>query len=403
MLADSVSENASNIPFTILHRDPLTHARRGRLQLKHGTMETPVFMPVGTRGNVRGISAEELETLNSEIMLGNTYHLFERPGIDIIRDMGGLHAFTGWNRNLLTDSGGFQIFSLAHSRKLSDHSVTFRSLLDGTQHELTPERVVQIQEIFGSDIMMMLDECPPAHANYDEVKWAVERTTKWAARGRASQTRDDLQLFPIVQGGIFEDLRRKSLDEIMALESREQPWKGLAIGGLSVGEDKKDFVRILYEMRNWLPEEKPHYLMGVGTPRDLVFGVACGIDMFDCVLPSRNGRHGIVMTRKGRMNLINAKFQRDEKPIDESCSCSVCGRHSRAFLRHLFQVGDTLGGRLATLHNIAYFLDLMRDIRLALDEGRFAAFMNDFLAQEDQIFLGGEKTFGTYPSFSAMS
>ncbi len=354
-------------------------------------------MPVGTRGNVRGLEADAVESLGAEIMLGNTYHLYERPGVDIIKELGGLHAFMSWNRNLLTDSGGFQVFSLAHSRKISDHSVVFRSLLDGQQHELTPEKVVSIQEAFGSDVMMVLDECAAAKASRDEVEWAAQRTTLWAQRARLCQTRDDLLLFPIVQGGIFEDLRKKSLDDLLALETPTQPWKGVAVGGLSVGEDKADFVRILNSLRPHLPEDRPHYLMGVGTPKDLVFAVACGIDMFDCVLPSRNGRHGIVMSKSGRMNLINAQYRNDNRPIDESCSCAVCLRHSRAFLRHLFQVGDNLAGRLATLHNVAYFMDLMSEIRRHIAAGTFSSFMRDFLVRDDQRFLGGEKGFNDYP------
>lgn len=377
--------------------DSASYARTGVLSLPHGQVQTPVFMPVGTRGAVRGLAAFDMEDLDAEIMLGNTYHLFERPGVPILQKLGGLHSFMSWKRPLLTDSGGFQVFSLANNRKMSEEGVEFRSPLNGNKYFLSPEIVIDTQEAFGSDIMMILDECPPPTATYEEVNWAVERTTRWAKRAKDHQKRDELSLFPIVQGGVFSDLRRKSLEQLLALESSTHPWRGIAVGGLSVGESKADFVRTLYDLRTELPQDRPRYLMGVGTPRDLVFAVACGIDMFDCVLPSRNGRHGIVMTFEGRLNIFNTTFSDDERPIDPSCDCRVCQRYSRAFLRHMFISQDTLAGRLCTYHNVAYFMRLMKVIREQINAGTFVSWAREFMTSEHQVFLGSEKGFKSYP------
>lgn len=354
-------------------------------------------MPVGTYGAVRGISSLELEGLDSEIMLSNTYHLFSRAGVELIEKMGGLHSFISWKRPILTDSGGFQVFSLAEHRKITEDGVTFKNKINGDTLYLTPEKVVDLQERFGSDIMMVLDECPPPTATPEDVFLAVKRTTRWAERSREVRARKDLALFPIVQGGASDELRNLSLSEILSLEQGKDPWEGVAIGGLSVGEVKEKFVSTLYSMRSKLPTDRPRYLMGVGTPRDLVFAVACGVDMFDCVLPSRNGRHGIVMTTQGRLNLFNAKNVEDSSPIDSTCECLVCKTYSRSFLRHLFRVEDTLAGRLCTLHNLAYFLELMKQIRAEIAAGSFLEFLRRFLARDDQRFLGGEKGFDRYP------
>lgn len=383
--------------FTIKTSDSLTYARTGRLSLHNGSVETPVFMPVGTYGAVRGISSLELSDLGSEIMLSNTYHLYSRVGQERIRKMGGLHSFISWKRPILTDSGGFQVFSLSEHRKITEDGVSFKNKLNGDTLSLSPEKVVELQETFGSDIMMVLDECPPPTATREDVLLAVKRTTRWARRAREVQVRRELALFPIIQGGIFDDLRDLSLKEILDLELGRNPWDGIAIGGLSVGEVKEKFVRTLYALRNKLPTDRPRYLMGVGTPRDLVFAVACGVDMFDCVLPSRNGRHGIVMTNQGRLNLFNAKNIEDSAPIDLTCECTVCKTYSRGFLRHLFRVEDTLAGRLCTLHNLSYFLTLMKRIRAHIEGGTFLEFSNHFIKQSHFTFLGGEKGFDDYP------
>jgi queuine tRNA-ribosyltransferase len=382
---------------TIDSQDPLSYARTGKISLHHGEVETPVFMPVGTRGAVRGLASYEIEELGAEIMLGNTYHLFERPGVETIEGQGGLHSFMSWKRSILTDSGGFQVFSLAQNRKITDDGVEFRSPLNGAKQFLSPEIVVRTQESFGSDIMMILDECPPPTATKDEVLWAVDRTTRWAKRALHAQTKSELCLFPIVQGGVHADLRKKSLEDLMSLETDSREWPGIAIGGLSVGETKKDFVETMYSLRSLLPVDRPRYLMGVGTPRDLVFAIACGVDMFDCVLPSRNGRHGIVMTMNGRMNLFNQQYANDSRPIDENCGCRVCKTYSRAFLRHTFMVQDTLAGRLSTYHNIAYFMQLMKIIRQQIRAGTFSNWARDFLNSPEQVFLGSEKDFSGYP------
>jgi len=394
----SLSPEPFRPSFEILHRDDQSFARRGRLQLKQGQVETPVFMPVGTHGTVRGIAAHDLEASDSQIMLCNTYHLYVRPGVEAIEKAGGLHRWNSWKRPILTDSGGFQVFSLAERRKISEDGVEFQNPRNGDRIYLTPEKVIEAQQAFGSDVMMVLDECAPAHSTYFEFKNAVERSTRWAERCLKSHTQKELALFAIVQGGSHQDLRRKSLDDLLALESSSAEFTGWAIGGMSVGEEKEKFVSTLYDIRGWLPEEKPHYLMGVGTPRDLVFGVACGIDMFDCVLPSRNGRHGIVMTRSGRLNLYNEKFKADERALEEGCPCPICARYSRAFIRHLFFIEDMLAGHFVTLHNIYYFLHLMSEIRRRIEDGSFVDFARDFLAGSQHIFLGSEQGFQAYPT-----
>jgi queuine tRNA-ribosyltransferase len=383
--------------FNILKNDEQTHARLGEMHLKHSVVETPVFMPVGTYGTVRGISAIDLETTGSEIMLCNTYHLFAKLGPERISRMGGLHRFNAWKKSILTDSGGFQVFSLAEKRKMTEEGVTFADPWSGAPIFLSPERVIETQEALGSDVMMVLDECPPATATEFEVEKAVALSTRWAKRAQECRQREDLAMFCIVQGGSYPELRERSLQELMALESAGRRWDGIAIGGMSVGEEKSKFVQTLFDFRGRLPADRPHYLMGVGTPRDLVFAVACGVDMFDCVLPSRNGRHGIAMTRQGRLNLFNEIHKESDIPLEESCECPACQRFSRAFLRHLFFIDDSLAGQLTTLHNLFYFTRLMRDIREHLRKGSFLSFAQEFLSNPAHCFLGGEKNFHDYP------
>jgi queuine tRNA-ribosyltransferase len=397
VLTETTPEPTFSPSFHVEQADSRTRARLGTIQLAHGPLQTPVFMPVGTHGTVRGISAHLLHDSQSQVMLCNTYHLFARPGIDLIEKMGGLHRFNSWNRNILTDSGGFQVFSLAANRKISDEGVEFQNPRNGDRLHLNPEKVVRIQERWGSDVMMVLDECPPATATAFEVDRAVDRTTQWARRSRESRSRFDLAMFPIVQGGSFPELRQKSLKALMDLEKGSNPWEGLAIGGMSVGEEKQKFVKTLYDLRSSLPSDRPVYLMGVGTPRDLVFAVACGVDMFDCVLPSRNGRHGIVMTRHGRLNIMNNQFHDDPLPPDPTCACPTCSKYSRSFIRHLLYIEDGLGGMLLTLHNIYYFLNLMSEVRAHIQNGTFLEFATEFLNDPRNIFLGSEKGFNSYP------
>jgi queuine tRNA-ribosyltransferase len=384
--------------FEILKTDARSKARLGRLSLKNGHVNTPIFMPVGTYGAVRGLAHWELADLGAQIMLSNTYHMTIRPGVDLIKELGGLHAFTSWSKPILTDSGGFQIFSLSKNRKITDEGASFQDPASGQKFFFSPESVIQIQESFGSDIMMVFDECPPADAPKEVIENAVRRTTLWAQRSKRTYSNRDLKLFPIIQGACDLDLRQRSLDQLLALEKDGEAWEGIAIGGLSVGESKADFVRTLYGLRDRLPPEKPHYLMGVGSPRDLVFGVCCGIDMFDCVIPTRNARHGIVMTRRGRINLYNKEHENSNEPLDAQCSCLTCKNYSRAFIRHLFQKTEALGQRLASLHNVQYFVDLMSLVRSKIADGSFFDFAFEFLRDPRQIYLGKERDFNDFPS-----
>lgn len=384
--------------FRKILEDKNTRARRAVLKLKHGEVQTPCFMPVGTYGAVRGLSAHELESAGAEIMLSNTYHLVSRPGVEVIESVGGLHKFNNWNKPILTDSGGFQVFSLSKNRKLNEEGAKFKDPFDGRNIEFTPENVVGFQEKFGSDIMMMLDECPPSDSDSKLILEAVDRTTRWAKRGKAAQVKNDLALFPIFQGGCDLQLREKSLKDILELEKSADAWPGIAIGGLSVGETKQEFVDTLFGLRTLLPSDRPRYLMGVGTPRDLVFSVACGVDMFDCVIPSRNARHGIVMTSEGRLNILNQKYRDDPRPLDPQIEHPILSGYSRAFIRHLFQIGEQLGPRLATLHNIHYFVGLMAKIRQHLEAGTFYDFAKSFLFDPSTEYLGRENNFRNYPA-----
>jgi queuine tRNA-ribosyltransferase len=336
-------------------------ARAGVLETPHGTILTPAFMPVGTAGVVKATTARDLEGVGAQIILANTYHLMLRPGDALVAAQGGLHGFTAWRGPFLTDSGGYQVFSLAALRTLDEEGVRFQSHVDGSRHVLTPERSMEIQMNLGADIAMAFDECPPWPADKDAVAAATDRTTRWAERCRAAHTRDDQWLFGIVQGGIHEDLREKSARELVALG-----FPGYAVGGLSVGEPKEHMERVLAALDPQLPEDKPRYLMGVGTPEDLVMGVERGIDLFDCVMPTRNARNGSLFTSEGRISIRNARFREDPRPIDPACACYACRTVSRSYLRHLHLAGEMTAATLMTIHNLFHYLDMMRRLRQSL-------------------------------------
>lgn len=361
--------------FSLLDTQPGSKARLGRIVTPHGAISTPAFAPVGTQATVKALDPRDLAGLGAELVLGNTYHLYLRPGADVIANMGGLHRFMGWGGPILTDSGGFQVFSLAERRKVSDEGVVFRSHIDGSQHLFTPEKVIGFQESLGADIIMCLDECSePYDRGYNEQ--SLERTHAWAERCLASHTRADQALFGIVQGGVFPDLRLRSAQYLTSLD-----FPGYAIGGLSVGERKEEMHAMLDITLPVLPEGRPRYLMGVGAPEDLLEGVARGVDLFDCVLPTRLARNAALFTHRGRLNIRNARYEKDPEPIEEGCTCYACRSFSRAYVRHLFRVRELLGYRLATIHNVHFVLRLMQDIREAVADGRFDAFKREFLAQ----------------------
>jgi queuine tRNA-ribosyltransferase len=351
-------------------------ARRGELRTAHGVVQTPAFMPVGTQGTVKAMRHADLEMAGADIILGNTYHLFLRPGDELIGRRGGLHRFIGWHRPILTDSGGFQVFSLAERRVITEEGAQFRSHLDGSLHLLTPERAVDIQARLGSDIAMVFDECLAYPAERDAVAASMERSVRWARRCRerlASASADQAQ-FGIVQGGVFQDLRNESAEATAAIG-----FEGYAIGGLSVGEPVDLMYSVVRDTASRLPVDRPRYLMGAGTPDDLVECVACGIDMFDCVLPTRNARNGQLFTSQGRINIKNARYAEDDGPLDPECRCYTCRRHSRAYLRHLFMAGEMTAGALNTLHNLTFYLDTMQKIRDAIAFGTFEKFRQEFL------------------------
>jgi queuine tRNA-ribosyltransferase len=353
--------------------DPGGRARAGLLTTPHGAVPTPAFMPVGTYGAVKALTPRELTTCGARMILGNTYHLFLRPGHDVVRKMGGLHRFMGWDGGILTDSGGFQVFSLAPFRKVREEGVEFRSHLDGTSHLLTPELSIEIQEALGSDIMMALDVCPPLPAGRDELAEAVERTLRWARRCLTAR-RGGSALFGIVQGGTSDDLRSAS-----AAATADLPFDGLAIGGVSVGEERAEIDRIVAFTAPLLPAGKPRYLMGVGTPRDLVVSIGAGVDLFDCVMPTRNARNGMLFTWSGTINIKRAEYREDPGPIDERCGCETCRGFSRAYLRHLFMTKEILSMRLNTLHNVHFYQDLVARARKAVVEGRYGAWASAVL------------------------
>jgi queuine tRNA-ribosyltransferase len=358
------------------------HARRGRLTLNHGVVETPVFMPVGTYGTVKGVMPQALQDMGAQIILGNTFHLWLRPGLDVLRQFGGLHRFENWHAPILTDSGGFQVWSLGEMRKISEEGVKFASPVNGDKLFLTPELSMQIQHVLNSDIVMQFDECTPyetkGHLTTEkEARNSMALSLRWATRCLAEHQRlqNNNALFGIVQGGMFEHLRQESLDALVALEL-----PGYAVGGVSVGEPKEEMQRIMAHTPHRLPPHKPRYLMGVGTPEDLVEGVASGVDMFDCVMPTRNARNGHLFTRFGDLRLRNARYKTDENPVDETCSCHCCQNFSRAYLHHLDRCGEMLGPMLTSVHNLHYYVNLMREVREALDAGAFAAFVQRFKA-----------------------
>ena len=362
--------------FTVTARDRHTAARRGRIGTPHGAVETPAFLPVGTAGTVKAMTPDELAGLGYQMILANTYHLAVRPGEDVVRRLGGLHRFMNWNRGILTDSGGFQILSLAERRSISDRGVVFRSHLDGARIDMTPERSMAIQNALGSDIVMAFDDCPPLPAPMPRLVAAVERTTHWARRCRETWRDDGRALFGIVQGGADRALRERSAAELVALD-----FHGYAVGGVSVGETPELSRSIVRMTAPLIPDHRPRYLMGMGTPSDLIEMIGFGIDLFDCVLPTRNARNGSLFTSTGTLQIKRREFRDDERPIDESCRCAVCRNYTRAYLRHLYLSREILSMRLNTLHNLHHYADLMRTAREAIDTGRYDAFRQEFRAR----------------------
>jgi queuine tRNA-ribosyltransferase len=357
-----------------------SHARRGRLTLNHGVVETPIFMPVGTYGTVKGVMPQSLHDMGAQIILGNTFHLWMRPGLDVIKQFGGLHKFESWHKPILTDSGGFQVWSLGEMRKISEEGVKFASPVNGDKLFLTPEISMQIQTLLNSDIAMQFDECTPydtkGHITTEgEARSSMELSLRWAQRCVAEfeKLENPNALFGIVQGGMFENLRQESLDALVQLDL-----PGYAVGGVSVGEPKEEMLRIMAHTPHRLPAHKPRYLMGVGTPEDLLAGVAAGVDMFDCVMPTRNARNGHMFTRFGDLKIRNARYKTEEQPVDSTCSCYTCKHFSRAYMHHLDRCGEMLGPMLSSIHNLHYYLHLMQEIRDALDSGRFNEFAGQF-------------------------
>jgi len=365
----------SAIKYELIHKDKNSGARYGKITLPHGSFETPVFMPVGTLGTVKAMSVEELEEMvKANIILGNTYHLYLRPGMEVMKAAGGLHKFMNWNHNILTDSGGFQVFSLNSLRKITEEGVEFRSHLNGEKHFLSPEKAIEIQQTIGSDIMMCFDECAPYPAERNYVEKSMERTTRWAKRCRDAHTNRDTQaLFGIVQGGMYKDLREKSAKDL-----QEIGFDGYAVGGLSVGEPKDIMLDVLDATMPHLPEDKARYLMGVGSPDYLIEAALRGIDMCDCVLPTRMARNGTAMTSHGRVIIKNKKYEMDFSKLDEECDCYTCRNYSKSYLRHLIKCGEILGARLMTIHNLRFLTKLMEDVRQAIKEDRLFEFRDEF-------------------------
>lgn len=363
------------LKFTVTQKSTNTRARLGRVETTHGVIETPVFMPVGTQATVKTMTPHELEKLGAEIILSNTYHLYLRPGHDVVAEAGGLHNFMNWNKPILTDSGGFQVFSLGPLRTISEEGVKFRSHLDGSKHFISPEKSIEIQMALGADIIMAFDECAPYPADRDYVKESKDLTTRWAKRCQKAHHRDDQALFGIVQGGMYKDLRRESALELIDLD-----FPGYGIGGLSVGEPKELMCEVLEDLIPVMPENKPRYLMGVGSPDYLIESVLRGVDMFDCVWPTRLARHGMVMTRTGNMPIRNQPYARDFTPIEEDCQCYTCQNFSRAYIRHLIKANEVLGIRLTTIHNIFFLTRLMKEIRQAIASDTLLEYSREFLA-----------------------
>ena len=361
--------------FEILKKDSKTGARLGVLHLPHGDVETPVFMPVGTQATVKSMTPEELkDEVKSSLILSNTYHLYLRPGHELVKEAGGLHKFMNWDRNILTDSGGFQVFSLGDMRKISEEGVEFKSHIDGSKHFISPEKSMEIQNALGSDIMMAFDECAPYGATYDYVQKSMERTTRWAKRCKDYHKNTENQaLFGIVQGGFYKDLREKSAKDLIELD-----FPGYAIGGISVGEPKEEFLDILRYTAPLLPENKPRYLMGVGTPDYLIEAAISGVDMCDCVLPTRMARNGSALTHYGKLNMLNACHAHDFTTLDPDCDCYTCKNYTRAYIRHLFKAEEILGARLLSIHNLRFLVKLMEDVRQAIKEDRLLEFRDEF-------------------------
>jgi len=362
-----------SIKFELLKKSKECQARLGKISTTHGEIETPIFMPVGTQATVKTMSPTELESIGAQIILSNTYHLYLRPGHELVKEAGGLHTFMNWKRPILTDSGGFQVFSLAQLREISDEGVTFRSHLDGSKHVFSPEKSMEIQMALGSDIAMAFDECAPYPCSYEDAKKAMERTTKWAERCLKYHDHPYQVVFGIVQGSIYKDLRIQSAKDITSLD-----FPGYGIGGLSVGEPKPVMYEVLEEMMPFLPENKPRYLMGVGSPDCLIEGVLRGVDMFDCVLPTRIARNGTVLTSRGKLVIRNAQYARDFSPLDPECDCYACKNFTRAYIRHLLKADEVLGIRLTTIHNLSYLINLMAKIRQAIREDRLLDFAQEF-------------------------
>jgi len=365
----------NKIPFAIQKTE--NYARACIMELSHGTVHTPIFMPVGTQGSVKTLSQEELKGIGAEIILSNSYHLLLKPGIDFFKNYGGLHKLIKWNRNILTDSGGFQVFSLSGLRKITDDGVSFQSYLDGKYHYLTPEFIIQIQETIGSDIMMVLDECISSDSDYYYTEIALKRTTMWAERAKKEFLKQNIcnqYAFGIIQGGIYDNLRIQSAKELIDLD-----FPGYSIGGLSVGESKEDMYRILNVLADEMPVNKPRYLMGVGIPEDILEGIERGIDMFDCVFPTRVARHGSAFTRDGRINLRTKQYEYDTNPLDTECICYTCRNYDKAYIRHLLRANEILGGRLISIHNLYFLIELTRNAREAIMLSQFSQFKENFL------------------------
>jgi len=365
--------------FTLRKKGTDTSARLGKIATSHGEVNTPIFMPVGTQATVKTLSPDDLVNIGAEIILANTYHLFLRPGHELVRDFGGVQEFMSWRRPMLTDSGGFQVFSLAELRKISEEGVTFQSPIDGgAKHLITPEYAMEIQEALGADIIMAFDECIPYPATRDYAQEASDRTLRWAKRCRSAKKDTGQALFGIVQGGMYPDLRKQSVETLLDIG-----FDGYALGGLSVGETKPVMYEMIEASTPFLPEDGPRYLMGVGTPEDLLEGVDRGIDMFDCVMPTRNARNGTFFTSFGRVVIRNSRYERDRDPIDPECGCYTCRNFTRAYLRHLFNAGEVLALRLGTIHNLFFYLNLMRNVRASIEQGVFKDFKKGFLAKRE--------------------
>jgi queuine tRNA-ribosyltransferase len=361
--------------FKILNIDQGSAARRGLLSTEHGDVQTPAFMPVGTQGTVKSLTPDMVKSLGAEMILCNTYHLYLRPGHQLIASLGGLHRFMNWSNPILTDSGGFQVYSLGKLRKITEEGVIFQSHIDGSRHKITPELAVEIQEALNSDIMMCLDECTPYPATFQEAKASLSLTLSWAERSRKSEEPSSFQaLYGIIQGGMYPELRKRAVEKITAMD-----FDGYALGGVSVGEPKQLMEQIVAETTPLLPVDRPHYLMGVGTPEDIVKAVACGIDLFDCVMPTRCARHGLLFTNKEKVVIKSARYRTDSGPLDSDCDCYTCRNFSRAYLRHLYMAGEILAMTLNTLHNIRYYMRLMEQIRKAIEGNSYAAFKDRFL------------------------